>query len=36
MPEIRQAGPAARLQSPFINGIKHLEVTFPAHQPVTL
>jgi cholest-4-en-3-one 26-monooxygenase len=28
LPDIRQAGPAARLRSNFINGIKHLPVTF--------
>jgi len=28
MPDIAQAGPADRLQSPFISGIKHLQVTF--------
>jgi cholest-4-en-3-one 26-monooxygenase len=28
MPDIEQAGPAQRLQSPFISGIKHLPVSF--------
>jgi len=34
MPDIAQAGPAQRLQSPFINGIKHIPVTFAPHAPV--
>ena len=28
MPDITQAGPTQRLQSPFINGIKHIPVSF--------
>ena len=28
MPDIKQAGPAQRLRSNFISGIKHLPVTF--------
>jgi len=34
MPTITQAGEAERLQSPFINGIKHIPVTFEPHAPV--
>lgn len=30
MPEMEMAGPAQRLRSNFINGIKHLPVSFPA------
>jgi cholest-4-en-3-one 26-monooxygenase len=34
MPDIEQAGPAARLRSNFINGVKHLPVRFtPARVP---
>lgn len=29
MPEMRLAGEVERLQSPFINGVKHIPVTFP-------
>jgi cholest-4-en-3-one 26-monooxygenase len=34
LPDIRQAGPAQRLQSRFINGVKHLPVAFPASAPL--
>jgi cholest-4-en-3-one 26-monooxygenase len=34
MPDVRPAGPAQRLQSNFINGIKHLPVTFSAGPKV--
>lgn len=30
MPDMLQAGPTQRLQSPFISGVKHLPITFPA------
>jgi cholest-4-en-3-one 26-monooxygenase len=30
MAEMEQAGPAQRLQSPFISGVKHLPIAFPA------
>jgi cholest-4-en-3-one 26-monooxygenase len=30
MPEIQPAGPVQRLQSPFISGVKHIPVRFPA------
>jgi cholest-4-en-3-one 26-monooxygenase len=29
IPRMEQTGPAERLRSNFINGIKHLPVTFP-------
>jgi cholest-4-en-3-one 26-monooxygenase len=35
MPDIAQAGPTQRLQSPFISGIKHLPVTFTPGPTVT-
>ena len=35
MPDITQAGPAERLQSSFINGIKHIPVAFTPHAPVS-
>jgi len=35
MPDLRQAGPTQRLQSPFISGIKHLPVSFTPSAPVT-
>lgn len=35
MPDITQAGPTQRLQSPFISGIKHLPVTFTPGPTVT-
>ena len=34
MPDLAPAGPAQRLQSSFINGIKHLPVTFTPGPPV--
>jgi cholest-4-en-3-one 26-monooxygenase len=34
LPDIRQAGPAQRLQSRFINGVKHLPVAFTASAPL--
>jgi cholest-4-en-3-one 26-monooxygenase len=34
MPEMEMTGPAQRLRSNFINGIKHLPVAFPAGQRV--
>ena len=33
LPELEPAGPAVRLQSRFINGVKHLPVRFPAAAP---
>ena len=36
MPDITQTGPAQRLQSPFISGIKHLPVSFTPHAPVAI
>ena len=35
MPEMEMNGPARRLRSNFINGIKHLPVTFPAGPRVS-
>ncbi len=35
MPEMEMTGPAQRLRSNFINGIKHLPVSFPAGPRVT-
>jgi cholest-4-en-3-one 26-monooxygenase len=34
MPDIHAAGPVQRLQSPFINGVKHLPVAFTPSAPV--
>jgi cholest-4-en-3-one 26-monooxygenase len=34
MPDVTPAGPAERLQSSFINGIKHLPVTFTPGRKV--
>ncbi len=36
MPDITQTGPAQRLQSPFISGIKHIPVSFTPHAPVAI
>ena len=36
MPDIAQTGPAQRLQSPFISGIKHIPVSFTPHAPVAI
>lgn len=36
MPDIAQTGPAQRLQSPFISGIKHIPVSFAPHAPVAI
>jgi cholest-4-en-3-one 26-monooxygenase len=34
MPDLRQDGDIQRLQSSFINGVKHLPVAFSPAQPV--
>jgi cholest-4-en-3-one 26-monooxygenase len=34
IPDLAQAGPAERLRSPFISGVKHLPITFPAAAKV--
>jgi cholest-4-en-3-one 26-monooxygenase len=36
IPDITQTGPAQRLQSPFISGIKHIPVSFTPHAPVAI
>jgi cholest-4-en-3-one 26-monooxygenase len=35
MPDIHQAGPVERLQSQFINGVKHLPVAFTPSAPIS-
>jgi cholest-4-en-3-one 26-monooxygenase len=35
VPDIRQSGEVQHLQSNFINGVKHLPVTFTPSSPVT-
>jgi cholest-4-en-3-one 26-monooxygenase len=34
LPDIRQAGEVQRLQSQFINGVKHLPVAFTPSAPL--